>query len=164
MTTIRQATQEDAISIGDFQQKMALETENISLDTAMLAEGLKQLFKDPTKGKYYVVQDDGEVVRCMMITFEWSEWRCGHVLWIQSVYIKPSHRGMGVFKKMYEHVQSLVTSESGYRGIRLYVDKTNAAAQKVYEKLGMNGEHYQVYEWMLPDVNQLTIKSTPWEY
>lgn len=150
MTTIRQATQEDTISISDFQQKMAMETESVQLDATVLAEGLNQLFKDPAKGKYYVAQDDEEVVGCMMITYEWSEWRCGNVLWIQSVYIKPSHRGKGVFKKMYEHIQSLVTPESGYRGIRLYVDKTNAAAQKVYEKLGMNGEHYQVYEWMAP--------------
>lgn len=150
MITIRQAIQEEAPTISDFQQKMAWETENVRLDPIVLAEGLKRLFEDPAKGKYYVAEDEGEVVGCMMITYEWSEWRCGNVLWIQSVYIKPSHRGKGVFKKMYEHMQSLVTPQSGYRGIRLYVDKTNVAAQKVYEKLGMNGEHYQVYEW-LPD-------------
>jgi ribosomal protein S18 acetylase RimI-like enzyme len=34
------------------------------------------------------------------------------------------------------------------RGIRLYVDKTNTKAMKVYEKLGMNGEHYGLFEWM----------------
>ena len=34
------------------------------------------------------------------------------------------------------------------RGLRLYVDKTNTRAQKVYENLGMNGEHYHLYEWM----------------
>lgn len=150
MITIRQATQEDTVSISHFQQKMAMETENVRLDPTVLAEGLKQLFEDPAKGKHYVAEDDGEVVGCMMIAYEWSEWRCGHVLWIQSVYIKPSHRGQWVFKKMYEYIQNLVTPESGYLGIRLYVDKTNAAAQKVYEKLGMNGEHYQVYEWMAP--------------
>lgn len=150
MITIRQATQKDTISISDFQQKMAMETESVLLDATVLAEGLRQLFKDPAKGKYYVAEDDGEVVGCMMITYEWSEWRCGNVLWIQSVYIKPSQRGKGVFKKMYEHIQRLVAPGSGFRGIRLYVDKRNTAAQKVYEKLGMNGEHYQVYEWMAP--------------
>jgi len=150
MITIRQATKDDAHNITDFQANMAMETENVRLDATILAEGLKRLLEDPAKGKYYVAEDDGEVVGCMMITYEWSEWRCGTVLWIQSVYIKPSHRGKGVFKRMYQHMQNLVTPESGYRGIRLYVDKTNAAAQKVYERLGMNGEHYQVYEWMAP--------------
>jgi GNAT superfamily N-acetyltransferase len=148
MISIRPALQEDSPYLIDFQQRMAMETENVKLDAAVLAEGLKRLFDDPAKGKYFVAEDSGEEIGCLMITFEWSEWRCGNVLWIQSVYIKPSHRGKGVFKKMYEHIKSLVTPQSEYRGIRLYVDKTNAAAQKVYEKLGMNGEHYQVFEWM----------------
>jgi len=148
MISIRPAKAEDAKYIIDFQQKMAMETENVRLDSDVLSEGLKRLFDDPDKGKYYVAQEDNEVIGCLMTTYEWSEWRCGNVLWIQSVYIKPAHRSKGVFKKMYEYIQGLVTPESGYRGIRLYVDKTNVAAQKVYEKLGMNGEHYQVYEWM----------------
>lgn len=149
MITIRSATQDDSKFIIDFQQKMAMETEGVMLDTDTIQAGLKHLFDDPAKGKYYIAEDHEEVVGCLMTTFEWSEWRNGNVLWIQSVYIKPSHRGKGLFKKMYQHIKSLVTPESGYRGIRLYVDKTNVAAQKVYEKLGMNGDHYQVFEWML---------------
>lgn len=149
MITIRPAIPEDATNIIDFQQKMAMETEQVQLDTKVLTEGLRRLFEDPAKGKYYVAEDNGAVIGCLMTTFEWSEWRCGYVLWIQSVYIMSAYRGRGVFKKMYEHIQGLVTPESEYRGIRLYVDKTNAAAQKVYEKLGMNGEHYQVFEWMV---------------
>jgi GNAT superfamily N-acetyltransferase len=149
MITIRLAKQEDSRYIIGFQQQMAMETEGVKLDATILTEGLNRLFEDPAKGKYYIAEDTGEVIGCLMTTYEWSEWRCGNVLWIQSVYITPSHRGKGVFKTMYEYIKGLVTPESGYRGIRLYVDKTNVAAQKVYEKLGMNGEHYQVFEWML---------------
>ncbi len=148
MIKIREADQQDSTYIIDFQQRMAMETENVKLDPLVLAEGLKRLFEDPAKGKFYVAEENEEVIGCLMTTFEWSEWRCGTVLWIQSVYIKPAHRSKGVFKNMYEHIKSLVTPESEFRGIRLYVDRTNAAAQRVYEKLGMNGEHYQVYEWM----------------
>jgi predicted GNAT family acetyltransferase len=42
----------------------------------------------------------------------------------------------------------MVNTDPDLRGIRLYVDKTNAVAKAVYQKLGMNGEHYQMYEWM----------------
>jgi len=148
MISIRPAIQTDAPFIIDFQQRMAIETENVQLDPKVVAEGLRRMFDDPSKGKYYVAEDENRVVGCLMTTFEWSEWRCGTILWIQSVYITPAYRGKGVFKKMYEHIQGLVTADSEFRGIRLYVDKSNTAAQRVYEKLGMNGEHYQVYEWM----------------
>ena len=34
------------------------------------------------------------------------------------------------------------------RGLRLYVDKRNQAAARVYEKLGMTREHYDLFEWL----------------
>jgi ribosomal protein S18 acetylase RimI-like enzyme len=148
---IREATEKDIPTLIDFQLKMALETENITLDIATLSQGVQKLFKDSAKGRYYVAEEGEDVIGCLMTTYEWSDWRCGNILWIQSVYIAAAHRGKGVYKKMYEHIQKIVMYDPDYRGIRLYVDKTNQQAQRVYTKLGMNGEHYQVYEWMKVD-------------
>ena len=33
-------------------------------------------------------------------------------------------------------------------GLRLYVDRQNKSAQKIYEKLGMSRDHYELYEWL----------------
>ncbi len=35
-----------------------------------------------------------------------------------------------------------------YPGLRLYVETNNSTAQKTYEALGMNSQHYKMYEWM----------------
>ena len=147
---IREATAIDIPVIIDFQQKMAWETEKVSLDPAILTRGVKNLFADVNLGKYYVAEENGTVVGCLMTTYEWSDWRNGTVLWIQSVYIIEPYRGKGIYKQLYNHIQEMVKKSSDLRGIRLYVDKTNKSAQHVYEKLGMNGEHYQVFEWMKP--------------
>jgi len=146
--TVRLATINDIPSIIGFQLSMAQETENLTLDKSILRKGIENLFNDPAKGKYYVAQENDAVIGCLMTTYEWSDWRNGNVLWIQSVYVDKNHRGRSVYKKMYEHIKQLVSDSSDYRGIRLYVDKTNLNAQKVYQQLGMNGEHYQVFEWM----------------
>ena len=145
---IREATTKDIPAIIDFQQKMAWETERVTLDPAVLTEGVKNLFRDVNRGKYYVAEEGGAIVGSLMTTYEWSDWRNGTVLWIQSVYIIESHRGKGIYKQLYEYIQQLVKKSPDLRGVRLYVDKTNKPAQQVYEKLGMNGEHYQVFEWM----------------
>ena len=51
---------------------------------------------------------------------------------------------------MFEFIKSTVLDQAtDFRGIRLYVDKTNNIAQKVYEKLGMENQHYEMYEWMV---------------
>ena len=95
-----------------------------------------------------MAQEGTEIIGCLMTTFEWSDWRCGTVLWIQSVYVSETSRGKGVYKELYNHIRNLVNNDPDLKGIRLYVDKSNASAKDVYTKLGMNGEHYGVFEWM----------------
>lgn len=145
---VREAKLSDIPTLLDFQLKMALETEDVQLEIQPLTQGMHKLLRDPTKGKYYVAEEEGEVVGCLMTTFEWSEWRCGTIYWIQSVYVAAPHRKKGVFKGMYEHIRKLVSEDHDLKGIRLYVDKSNEGARSVYSELGMNGEHYSVFEWM----------------
>lgn len=145
--SIRPAVPADAGAIAEFQIAMALETENLVLDPDICSAGVRAVFDDPARGRYFVAELGGRVIGSTLVTYEWSDWRNGVVWWIHSVFVVPEERGRGVFSGVYRHLQSLAR-ESGVRGIRLYVDKTNKPAQQVYEKLGMNGEHYHLYEWM----------------
>ncbi len=148
MISIRRSTLADIDSLVDFQLRLADETENVTLDASIVKKGLEALFNDPSKGLYYVAEVADELVGCHLITYEWSEWRNGNVWWLQSVYVKKTFRSRGVFKAMYANLLSLIKNDQSILGLRLYVDKTNASAQRVYTSLGMNGEHYTVYEWM----------------
>lgn len=145
---IREAKKEDAPSIATFQLAMALETEDLQLDKPTVDLGVAKVFDDPSKGTYYLAEKKGQVIASLLTTFEWSDWRNGTVLWIQSVYVVPEERRNGVYKKMYQHIQQLVEQNSKLKGIRLYVDQTNTHAQQVYQKLGMTAEHYQLFEWL----------------
>lgn len=138
----------DIDTIADFQVKMAQETENLKLDPAVVNLGVTAVMDDPSKGKYWLAEVDREVVGCLLTVPEWSDWRNGTVLWIHSVYVQPSFRQHGVYKSLYSHLKQMVVESSDLRGLRLYVDKTNQKAQKVYEALGMSGEHYHLYEWL----------------
>jgi GNAT superfamily N-acetyltransferase len=144
----RDAVPEDAGAILDFQVAMALETEEVVLDRAITTKGVRAIFEDPSLGRYFVADADGRVVASLMITYEWSDWRNGMVWWIQSVYVIPEYRRRGVYAGLYQHVKALVEATPAIRGIRLYVDDRNRPAQEVYTRLGMNGEHYKVFEWM----------------
>ncbi len=145
---IRQANENDAASIVEFQLAMAWETEAYKLNEPTVIKGVAAVFSDPSKGSYYVAELDGKVVGSLLTTFEWSDWRNGTVLWIQSVYVRPEYRKRSIFSHLYKHIQNMVDGNSNLRGIRLYADKTNTPAHGVYEHLGMTAEHYQMYEWM----------------
>ncbi len=148
MISIRKAIQTDLPVLVDFQQRLAHESEGILLDAGILEKGMMAMLLDPSKGIYYVAEHEGEIVGCHMITYEWSDWRNGMVLWLQSVYVKQTHRKLGVFRKMYENLIGIIKNDEGILGLRLYVDKTNTQAQHVYASIGMDGSHYTVYEWM----------------
>lgn len=144
----REAVRDDVPAIIDFQLAMARETEELELDRAILTKGVNALFADPSLGRYYIADDGGRAVGSLMITYEWSDWRNGMVWWIQSVYVTPEYRRRGIYAGLYAHVKKIVEPDPAIRGIRLYVDNRNATAQQVYARLGMEGEHYRVFEWM----------------
>lgn len=145
---VREARREDAATIIEFQVAMALETEEVTLDRDILTRGVTAVFDEPTHGRYFVAESQGRVVASLLITYEWSDWRSGMVWWIQSVYTIPEFRKRGVYAALYAHIRAQVEPDPSIRGIRLYVDNRNVDAQKVYARLGMEGEHYRVFEWM----------------
>jgi GNAT superfamily N-acetyltransferase len=146
--TILQASVSETEIITQFQVEMALETENMQLDPVITFAGVKAVMMDPTKGKYFITFHDGKPVGSMLITPEWSDWRNRTIYWIQSVYVIPEARRKGVFSALYHHLLEWVRINPEIGGIRLYVDTGNLSAQQVYSHLGMNGEHYKVFEWM----------------
>ncbi len=130
---------------------MARETEDLELDRDTVTRGVEAVFADPAKGAYWVAEREGAaepVVGGLLTTFEWSDWRNGTVLWIQSVYVVPEERGRGVYRALYEHLRHRVAGDPDLKGIRLYVDRRNMGAQRVYERLGMTREHYDTFEWL----------------
>lgn len=143
---IRIARAEDAASLVNFNQAMALETEGKSLDAETLKNGVEAVFADQRKGFYVVAESDSQIVGGLMITYEWSDWRNRWFWWIQSVYILPEFRGKHIYSKLYAFVKNAAHAEKDVYGFRLYVEKENTKAQKVYEKLGMESSHYLMYE------------------
>ncbi len=145
---IRIAKTEDAASLIEFNQAMALETEGKRLDSEILRNGVEAVFVDEKKGFYVVAESESTIVGGLMITFEWSDWRDKWFWWIQSVYILPEFRGRGIYRLLYAFVKEKAVERGDVGGFRLYVERENGSAQKVYEKLGMNASHYLMYEEM----------------
>lgn len=143
---IREGRLEDAPVIAEYNRRMALETETRELDPETVNRGVEQGLRQPDKCRYFVAEVEGSVVGQAMVTCEWSDWRNGDLWWIQSVYVHPGHRRRGVFTKLFQHIESLARKDAGVRGLRLYVEKDNAAGQAVYQKLGLSHTGYHVYE------------------
>ena len=144
---IRKAEENDFEIIAEYNYNLAYETEDKKLDKDILIKGVKRILSDETKGIYHVCEVDGKVVGQIMYTYEWSDWRNGTFIWVQSVYVHKDYRGKGIFKALYNKVKEICDSSNEYVGVRLYVERENYNAQKTYQKIGMSECNYYMYEY-----------------
>jgi GNAT superfamily N-acetyltransferase len=145
---IRHAERGDLAAIAEWNAAMAWETEQKRLDLEVLTRGVAAVFDEPRRGFYLIAECDGRAVGCLLVTYEWSDWRNGDFWWIQSVYVMPEARRGGVFRALYSDVAQRAKS-AGAVGLRLYVETENHRAQNTYRELGMEQCHYFMYEQML---------------
>lgn len=144
---VRRGTLADLDFLVNGNAAMALETEALVLDPETLEAGVRAVLEGRVPGAYYVGQVEHERVAHLMVTYEWSDWRNSMVWWIQSVWVTPEARRRGYYGQLYRAVQAEARA-AGAGGLRLYVDVRNTRAQAVYAALGMNGDHYRVFEAM----------------
>ncbi len=144
--TLRAADPRDLDVLVEFNAAMAMETEALRLDRERLRAGVAALLADPAKGRYRLAERAGEVVGALMLTREWSDWRCGDWWWIQSVYVRADARRAGVFRALFDSVAAEARADAGVCGLRLYVERDNLRAQATYRALGMDETHYRLFE------------------
>ena len=146
MPTVRPARADDLAVLVDFNAALARKTESRELDRPTLERGVAALLADPTKGRYFVAEDDGVVAGALCITSAWSDWRNAVFWWIQSVYVRTEARRRGVYTALYRAIEAAAREDAGVCGLRLYVDHDNTRAQSVYAALGMRESHYRFFE------------------
>lgn len=143
---IRAARHDDLTLMARWAEAMAFETEHKHLNPDTVSRGLLRALEDPGRGRYFMAEIAGEPVGTLMLTYEWSDWRCGWWWWIQSVYVAPEHRRKGVYRALYAHVLALAKLDPEVCGLRLYVERENINAQRTYEFLGMLDAGYRMFE------------------
>ena len=147
--SVRAGTRPDVPLLARWMDAMAWETEHKRLDPAAIVPGVEAVFDEPARGRYFVAECAGAqgqpaVAGMLMLTREWSDWRCGDWWWIQSVFVRPEFRRHGVFRALHAEVEQRARAADAV-GIRLYVEWENQRAQQTYEALGMQREHYHMY-------------------
>ena len=132
--------------IAELNTAMAWETEQKRLDPATIRRGIRAAMDDSDYGFYVVAEQNGEVVGCLLITFEWSDWRSALFWWIQSLYVQPPFRRRGVFTRLHDFVKAQALQHPEVCGLRLYVEESNQVAQRAYHQIGMRPTSYRMYE------------------
>jgi GNAT superfamily N-acetyltransferase len=143
---LRQATLLDVPFLVDSNAAMAFATEHKTLDRDVLRKGIEAVFADARRGFYLIAERGATEVGCLLVTFEWSDWRNGDWWWIQSVYVIEAARRSGVFRTLYAEVERRARAVEGVVGLRLYVEQENVTALATYAALGMEDAGYRLLQ------------------
>lgn len=143
---VRDAKPSDVTFLVESNAHMALETEQKTLSRVTLERGINAVFDHPDRGYYLIAERAGQPVGCLLVTFEWSDWRNGQWWWIQSVYVVSAARRSGVFRALYAEVERRAKDVASVIGLRLYVERDNARAQSTYRASGMEETSYRLME------------------
>jgi GNAT superfamily N-acetyltransferase len=148
---VREAHKSDTPIIAKNNIQLALETEGMHLEERAAIKGVETVLSNSDRGFYLIVEDNGQMIGQCLITREWSDWRNGYFWWVQSVYVGKDWRGKGTFSSIFEKIHSMARERIDVVGLRLYVNRENALAREVYQRLGMKESRYVMYEKDLSD-------------
>ncbi len=143
---IRPAHPEDAAAIARMNQQLAEETEGRRLPDAVVQAGVERGLRLAPEVRYFVAEAAGRPIGQLMLTREWSDWRNGWMLWLQSVFVDAEFRRRGIFRKLLEFGLSTCRETDHPVCVRLYVELENHAAAEVYRRLGFGCAGYRVME------------------
>lgn len=144
--TIRRAGQKDLEILVDFNNRLALETENRPLNLHVLRQSMQAVLDDARKGVYLLACEGETVVGQIMYVYEWSTWRNANFMWITDLYVRPEYRKRGVFGALSAYVMDFYRRAEEVIGLRFYVDKTNTGVVDLYKKTGWKESNYNLWE------------------
>ena len=141
---IRRAHLADLGQLVKFTLSEAKKAEGISLNQEQARKGIRAALEDESVALYWVIQDSPkELIGNISIVKEWSNWKAGYYWWIQSLYIRPEHRGRGLMKRIIQTVRE-AAREARALDLRLYVHKNNQRAIGAYIKAGFIEADYRI--------------------
>lgn len=146
---VRSATSGDVAVITEYNCRLAMETEDRTLNHGTVDAGVRRGLELGDEVQYFVAEDESGVIGQIMLTREWSDWRNGWMIWLQSVYVASEKRGAGVFRLLFERSVELTRLRCDAVCVRLYVEHKNETAMETYRRLGFQDSGYLVMEMPL---------------
>lgn len=145
-TTFKIAEISDSVLVELIQEYYKFDSH--PFDESTVRKALAKILLDDSKGRVWLIQDDGEAVGYIVLTFGYSLEYRGRDAFIDEFYIRETHRGQGIGTKTIQFVESVCPSLE-IKAVHLEVERKNLAAQSFYRQVGFKDqERYLMTKWI----------------
>jgi GNAT superfamily N-acetyltransferase len=132
---IRPAVEGDVAAILSLIRELAL-YERSPESVVATEDGLRAALFGPSPAVFcHVAEADGEVVGFALWFLNFSTWLGQHGLYLEDLFVRPSHRGTGLGKALLETLVG-IARERGYGRVEWVVLDWNEPAHAFYRSLG----------------------------
>jgi len=146
---VRNAKLDDLDNLVEFVIAEANEAEGIIKSSEIVLNGIKAGLENPDIARYWIIENEnGNPFGNVSVVKEWSDWNCAFYWWIQSMFLLPNYRGIGLMEALLKEVKLAAENENAIE-LRLYVHKDNDRAIKAYKKVGFCNSDYNMMMWRL---------------
>lgn len=145
-TTFKIAEISDSVLVELIQEYY--EFDSHPFDESTVRNALAKILLDDSLGRVWLIQDDGEAIGYIVLTFGYSLEYRGRDAFIDEFYIRESHRGQGIGTKTIEFIESVCPSLE-IQAVHLEVERKNLVAQSFYRQVGFKDqERYLMTKWI----------------
>lgn len=126
------------------------EFEHLAFEEDTIGTLLAKLLNDESLGRVWLIQNSGEPIGYIILTFGYSLEFLGRDAIVDELYIRERYRGQGVGTRALQFVQDTCPA-LGVQALHLEVDRKNTAAQHLYRKVGFEDhDRYLMTKWIAP--------------
>jgi GNAT superfamily N-acetyltransferase len=104
-------------------------------DRSKHARGLRLILEQPSRGRIFVLRDNGNIVAMINLLFTISTAEGGFVLILEDMIVHRDYRHLGFGTKMIEYCLNFAR-EKNFLRITLLTDRANEEAQRFYRVHG----------------------------
>jgi ribosomal protein S18 acetylase RimI-like enzyme len=134
---IREATVEDNQPICCLLALLFDQEAEFKPDFSTQSKGVGEILSDPEKGRFFVIEDSGQIVGCVSLLFVMSTALGGKAALLEDFVLAESVRGRGWGSRLLDHAIQYAM-QNGCRRVTVLTDKDNSAAQSLYRKMGFS--------------------------
>lgn len=146
---MRLALPEDARQLVGLMAEFYAESD-FRLNEQRAENAFSAILTDDRLGSVWLIEEDSQTVGYFVLTVCSSMEYGGRIAFLDDLYIKPTFRGVGVGTKALAQARDWCARQD-IRAISVEVDSKNAAAQKVYRRIGFEETDRQLLRIGLAD-------------
>jgi GNAT superfamily N-acetyltransferase len=132
---VEQATIEDLPQLTDLLIELFTQEADFNPDRSKQMRGLRLILEQPSRGRIFVLRENGSILAMINLLFTISTAEGGFVILLEDVIVHRDFRGKGYGKRLLEHAIAYARQKDFAR-ITLLTDRVNDDGQAFFKKHG----------------------------